>query len=142
MMDQPISFRCPNCNEFINTANEKCRYCSVPIDRGIAQMAAYTQERVNQACNEASYIRIMAGTMWLFFLLSFIPFVGGIMTWGVWFTFVGVPVLTIVWYAKFSGIQSNDPDFAQAKRTRNMALLMWAPVAVLFMFFRLAILFL
>ena len=132
MIDTPFSFPCPYCNEYINTSMERCRFCSQPIDRQLAQQAAYVQERVNQAYNQANYIRLMAGTMWIFFLLRLIPFVGGIMTWGLLITFFGVPISVIVWHGKFSGIQTRDPDFAKAKRTKNMALLIWAPVILCF----------
>ena len=132
MLEQPQSFRCLNCGEFINTAMEKCRFCHTPVDRGLAQQAAFVQERVNQAYNQASYIRITAGTMWLFFLLRLIPFIGGIMTWGLLITFFAVPISVIAWHAQYSGIQTTDPDYAQARRTKNVALLIWAPVILLF----------
>lgn len=132
MMDTPISFPCPYCNEYINTSMERCRFCSKPIDRQTAQTAAYVQEKVNQAYNQASYTRIIAGTMWIFFLVRLIPFIGGIMTWGFLITFFAVPISVIVWHGKFGGIQSPDPDFAKARRTKNTALLIWAPMLLLF----------
>ncbi len=129
MIDNPISFPCPHCNEYINTSMERCRFCSQPIDREVAQQAAYVQEKVNQAYNQASYIRLMAGSMWIFFLLRFIV---GILTWAFLFTFFAVPISVIIWHGKFGGIQSPDPDFARARRTKNIALLIWAPMILLF----------
>lgn len=47
MFAQPQTFPCPNCNEIINDTMEKCPYCSVPVDRQIAAMAADIQSKPN-----------------------------------------------------------------------------------------------
>ena len=53
----PRTFPCPNCNEIINDSMTECRYCSVAIDPGVAQMVADRQEKANQAYSDASYLR-------------------------------------------------------------------------------------
>lgn len=60
MPGQPQTFPCPNCNEVINDAMERCRYCSAPIDGRAAAEAAEVQSRVNRACSDASYLRTAA----------------------------------------------------------------------------------
>lgn len=69
------TFPCPNCHEFINTGLDKCRHCSSLIDPRLADAALQLQEKVNTACNSASLIRNMAGVMWVFFFIGFIPFI-------------------------------------------------------------------
>ncbi len=134
MLDSYQTFPCPNCNEIINDSTAQCRYCSAPIDKRAAAYAAEVQGRVNQACSDASYLRIAAVGMWTFLGLSFIPFVP-IVGWGFLITFFVVLILLIRWQIKFSGIQTRDADYGQAKRSRNVALILWlAAIPVGFIF--------
>lgn len=73
MFAQPQTYPCLKCNEIINETVEKCPYCSNPVDRQAAAVAAETQSKVNQACSDASYLRSAAFVMWVFLGLSFIP---------------------------------------------------------------------
>jgi hypothetical protein len=130
--EQPLGFQCPNCFEFINTSMEKCSFCAFPVNREMALTAASVQEKVNRAYSEASYMRIVAGAMWLFFLLSFIPFISFVTFWAYWFTFAAVPVFAIIWQVRFGNIESPDPDYQKAVRTKNISLLMWVPLGLLF----------
>lgn len=125
------TFPCPNCKEFINDSMQVCRYCSTPVDPGIAQHAADVQERINRACNYASSIRNAAGAMWIFFLARFLPCFGLVGLIGFLFAFFFVPIGIIFWQTRFGGIQTTDVDFKRAKLNKNIALLMWAPAAVL-----------
>lgn len=130
-MFQVRTFPCPNCKEFINDSMQICKFCSTPIDPGIAQFAAELQERVNRACNHASSIRNAAGAMWIFFLVRFIPCLGLAGLIGFAFVFFFVPIASILWQVKFGDIQSADVDFKHAKRNKNIALLIWAPSVIL-----------
>ena len=123
MLAQPHTFPCPNCNEIINDTLEKCRFCSAPVDRQAAVAAAETQSKVNQACSDASYVKIAAVTMWVFLGLSFIPLIP-IVGWAFLFTFLAVLVMIIRWQIRFGGLQTNDPDYPKAKRSKNLALLL------------------
>ena len=69
------TFRCPNCNEMINDGMKECRYCSVTVDPGVAQLIADKQEQANQACSDASYLRTAAIAMYVFLALSLVPFI-------------------------------------------------------------------
>jgi hypothetical protein len=108
-----------------------CKFCSTPVDPGIAQFAAEMQERVNRACNQASSIRNAAGAMWVFFLVRFIPCLGLAGLIGFLFAFFFIPIASIFWQVRFGDIQSSDVDFKSAKRNRNIALLIWAPAVIL-----------
>lgn len=124
MLSQPQTFPCPNCREIINDSMTSCRYCSVPIDPATARSAAELQEKVNQACNDASYMKIAAMTMFLFVGLSLIPFIA-IIYWGFLLTFLAVIVMFIRWHIKFGGLNTSDPDYRNAKRAKNLALVLW-----------------
>lgn len=132
MSAQPRTFPCPNCNEIINDTMETCRYCSAPVDRQAAAVAAELQSKVNQACSDASYLKTAAFLMWAFLGLSFIPFIP-LVSWGFIGMFVVVPILIIRWQVKFGSIQTKDPDYPQARRSKNLALILW--LAALFVGF-------
>jgi hypothetical protein len=129
MFAQPQTYPCPNCNEIINDAMEKCPHCSTPVDRVAAAAAAENQSKINQACSDASYLRTAAFALWVFLGLSFIPFIP-IVGWASLFTFVVVLVMLIRWQVKFGGIKTNDPDYPRAKRNRNLALALWLAALV------------
>ena len=58
MFVQPQTYPCSNCNEIINDTMEKCPYCSTAVDRQAAAAAAESQNKVNQAVSDASYLRL------------------------------------------------------------------------------------
>jgi hypothetical protein len=62
--------------------------------------------------------------MWVFLGLSFVPFMPMVF-WGFLGTFVAVLVMFIRWQVKFGGLKTNDPDYGQAKRAKNVALILW-----------------
>ncbi|MEO7507027.1 MAG: hypothetical protein ABIZ95_07320 [Pyrinomonadaceae bacterium] len=119
------SFRCPNCNEYINTDARECRFCSHPIDAETALRVASEQERINQACNDASHVRNLAGVtliMTVLFNLISLGISGPIALVILNFSTVG---LVIRWEVKYASIRTLDPDFAVAKRNRLIALGLW-----------------
>jgi hypothetical protein len=107
----------------INDSMTHCRFCSVPIDPSIAALVAERQERTNQACNDASYVRIAAIAMFVFLGVSLIPLVP-LAYWGFLVTFAVVVVLLIRWQIKFGNLITSDPDYRGAKRSRNFALIL------------------
>lgn len=123
-MLQPRTFPCPNCKEIINDQMQTCRYCHVPVDPAIAAQQAEIQGRVNQACNDASYMRIAATAMFIFLALSLIPFVA-ITYWGFLLTFFLILIMGIRWQVSFNNLPTGDPDYARAKRSKNVALILW-----------------
>jgi hypothetical protein len=107
---------CPNCKETINTSMRQCPFCSSPIDTAAAEVSAEAFGQVNQACSDASYLKIMTGCALAFFLLRFVPFLGLAGIAGFFFLEIAIPVMTIRWWIKFGPTKSDDPEFARAKR--------------------------
>ena len=123
MLANPRTFRCPNCHEMINDSMTQCRYCSTPVDPGIAAMIADRQEKTNRACSDASYLKTAAIAMFVFLGLSFIPLIP-IVYWGFLVTFVVVFVLLIMWQVRFGKLTTDDPDYKRAQRSKNIAMIM------------------
>ena len=93
------TFPCPSCREFINTSMSECRFCHAPVDPQAAMAAVEVQEKINAACNSASMVRTLAGAMWVFFFVRYIPFLGlvGLVSLVLFFV---VPVWLVVWLVK------------------------------------------
>jgi hypothetical protein len=104
---------------------EQCRYCSMPIDRQAAAVAAETQSKVNQACSDASFARTAAVAIFIFLGLTFVPFISFFSSWAFVVTFLAVAVMLIRWQIKFGRLHSGDPDYQRAKRVKNVTLLLW-----------------
>jgi len=117
------TFPCPNCNEIINDSTTQCRFCSTPIDPGVAQLIADKQAKVNQACSDASFLRTTAIAMYVFLGLSFIPILPFV-EWAFVILFVMVIVLLIRWQVKFSGLVTNDIDYQKARRSWLISLVL------------------
>jgi Ca2+/Na+ antiporter len=124
MLSQPRTFRCPNCNEMINDSMTECPFCSVALDPGVVALIAGRQEKANRAYSDASFLRTAAVGMFVFLGISLIPLLG-IVYWGFLFTFVGVLVLLIRWQVKFGSLITSDDDYRLAKRSKNVALILW-----------------
>jgi uncharacterized membrane protein len=106
----------------------QCRFCSAPLDRQTAEAAADVQERVNDACNQAKWIRNMAGAMWVLFAISFILTAGTVGLFGLFFL---IPAYLVYWQVKYGSLKTDDPDYQKAKRDRLIALLLWLPAGLL-----------
>ena len=125
------TFRCPNCNEMINDSMTQCRYCSVPIDPAVAQLIAERQEKANQACSDASYLRTAAVAMYVFLGVSLIPLLG-FAFWGFLITFVVVIFLLIRWQIRYGSLVTDDADYKTARRSWWIALALLIGVIVIF----------
>ena len=121
MIAYPRTFRCPNCNEMINENVAQCRFCSVAIDPGVAELIAGRQQKVNEACSDASYLRRTAMAMYVF--LGF-ALVFTFAYWGFLITFWMGLVLMVRWQVKFGELITNDPDYAKARRSKSVSLLL------------------
>ena len=131
MSFSPRTFRCPNCNEMINDQMTECRYCSVPVDPGVAQLIADRQQKANQAVSDASFLRTATIGMWVFLGLSFIPFLP-LVELGFVIVAIVVIVLAIRWQVKFSNVLTSDADYQAARkswRTSLLLMLVALPVA-------------
>ena len=119
-------FPCPSCRQMIYSDAKRCRFCSVSLDGRVAAQGADLQKRVNTACNQAKMLRNISGAMWTFFLLGFIPLLMPLV-WASNAMFFVVPVGLIYWKLKFGNLQTEDKDYASAKRDCRTAFLIWSP---------------
>ncbi len=108
-------FPCPKCKETIDTSAEFCRFCGAPVDAGAAEEAAELMTRVNQACSDASFLKIMAIGVPIAFVAGLLPFVSLLGALALTFLCFAVPGMSLRWWIKFKGIQSNEPDFRRAR---------------------------
>ena len=122
-------FPCHDCGEMIYSDAERCRFCSAVVDREAAERGAELQAEVNSACNQAKLLRNAAGVMWLFLLLSVVPFLP--FGWGYFGLFFGVPVWLVYWYPKYGRLKTQDPDYKLAKRDWRTALFLWIPALII-----------
>ena len=129
MLANPRTFRCPNCNEMINDSMTQCRYCSVPVDPGVAQLIADRQEKANHSYSDASFLRTAAVAMYVFFGLGMLPLLA-FAFWGFFITFVVVIVLVIRWQIRYGSLVTDDADYKKARRSWwiSLALLLGVPV--------------
>jgi len=125
------TFRCPNCNEMINDSMTQCRYCSVPVDPAVAQLIADRQEKANQACSDASYLRTAAVAMYVFLGVSLVPLLG-FAFWGFLITFVVVIFLLIRWQLRYGSLVTDDADYKTARRSWWISLALLIGVIVIF----------
>jgi hypothetical protein len=135
-------FPCPACREMIDTTMQSCRFCGAAIDPDAAAAAATLQQRVQKACGQASSARITAMAMPVFFLLSFVPFIGGVGAAGTFLTLLIVPWNVIQWHIRFGRLESPDPDLPRARRAVRDAALVWAAMVIvnaLWILFRLSL---
>ena len=119
---------CPACGQMIYSDAEVCRFCSAPIDRETAARGAELQTQVNNACNQAKWLRNAAGSMWLFLLVSMIVWPAN---WGYVGMFFTVPAWLISWQVKYRGLETADPDYKTAKRDWLISLIIWLPAIAL-----------
>lgn len=123
-------FRCPNCNEFINTALKHCRFCGWPVDPTVAEAAVKIQQRVNKVCNDASYAKILAEAMPIVYALAWINIVG---RWAYAALFVVVPFLAVRSWWTIKSVGKSDRDLQRAKRSLRVALRIWPVMLVVVM---------
>jgi len=118
-------FECPGCGQTINTSMTQCPYCSAAVDPVAAVVAAELTSKVSQACSDARYVRIVAGTIVVFFLLFLVPFLGIVGLAGYYVLLVLVPILAVRWWVKYAALRTTDRDFVRAKRNVLIALAVW-----------------
>ena len=131
MFAAPRTFRCPNCHEMINDSMTECRFCSVPVDPGVAQLIADRQEKANHAYSDASYLRTAAIAMYVFFGLSLVPLLG-FAFWAFLITFIVVIVLLVRWQIRYRGLITDDADYKKARRSWWISLVLLLAVPVIF----------
>lgn len=125
MQSQESFFPCPSCGEIIGTSATKCKYCNSEIDTYTAIASATLQSQINEACNDASMVRNVAGVMWIAFVVQFLfAAMGRLAFFGM---MIAVPIMLVRWQIKYGRIKTDDIDFKSARRNRTIALLLWLP---------------
>ena len=120
----PRTFRCLNCNEMIDDSMTQCRYCSATVDPTVARLVAERQERASQSYSAARLVRMAVVVMYVFIVLSYIPFVQ-VLSIGIPITFFVVIVLLMRWQKKFGSQVTNDADYLKARRSWRLSLVLW-----------------
>ena len=110
---------CPHCGQIINGESTACGFCRTPVDRQTAAVSAALQDRVNGACSSAAFLQTTAFAALGFALLNIIPFLGLIY---LVVLLIGI-VLLLRWQFGFGFLKSTDRDYLQAKRKKNISLL-------------------
>jgi hypothetical protein len=106
-----------------------CNFCGAAVDYETAQRAAEIQEQTGKACSDANYLKVTARTMPIFYLVSWVPFIGGIAVWGFRFLLFAVPIMAALWWSRHRSIPTTDPDYGQAKRAVGISLVIWGVTA-------------
>jgi hypothetical protein len=122
----------------------ECRFCSTPIDESAAGAAADKLEEINKACAAANIIKGVDIMMPVVFIISliflfkdqqplekgFVPFAMPRLSFGLFIQafFMLGPLVIIGWQKKFKSIQTDDPDFLQAKKSMRRSLILWLVV--------------
>jgi len=126
-------FQCPNCKEYINTSMTQCRFCNAAVDYNTAMVGSVVTDQTNSACNDASYLKIVARVTATVYLLSWVPFAGGWFGVAFLIMMVVVPIMGIRWWAKYGAITTPDPDYKTARKSVVVAMLIWAALLVVWL---------
>jgi hypothetical protein len=103
--------------ETIDTMQTECRFCGAQIDAAEAEKAAELMARVNQACSDASYLRIAAIAILVFLGMMLVPFLSWYGMWSFYFLIFAVPVMAVRWWVRFGFINADDSDFVRGRLT-------------------------
>ena len=104
----------------------ECRYCGQVIDAQSAQALADVQDRIHQACSDASYFRIAVGAMTVFYFVGWLPFFGAMGDAAFYFLLVAIPIMCIRWFVRVRNVHTDDPDFKKAKSIMRVVLAIWS----------------
>jgi hypothetical protein len=127
-------FRCPNCKEVIRTGQSVCQYCDSPIDERAAHAEVLKFQAGIDACAAANHIKSLRYAAPVLLLLDITiqfsvsidnPFLPkGLPTYASILP-LGSLAGAFGWLTKYGGLQTNDPDFPEAKQAVKKALILW-----------------
>ncbi len=87
--------------------------------------------KVNRAVSDATYMRSCALALPLFFVLRFVPFFTWLGSLGfVVLSFV-IPVWAVIWWSRFSDLESEDSDYIKSRKAVRMTGILVAAVLLL-----------
>jgi hypothetical protein len=105
----------------VNDAMTQCRYCAVPLDEGVAKLLAERQTKTNAAYSDASFLRTAAVSLFVFLGISMFF---GLAYWGFVSNFIVAIFLLIRWQMRYQELLTDDPDYQQARRSKNVAIIL------------------
>jgi hypothetical protein len=101
------------------------------VDRPLALHRAMILAKVNRACSDATYMRSCAMAVPVFFVLRFVPFFGFAAGLGFTVLCFVIPVWAMIWWSRFSEVESQDPDYIKSRKMVRVAGIGVAAVLVL-----------
>ena len=127
-------FRCPSCKEVIRTGKPVCQYCNFSIDGPTAHAEALKFQAGIDACASANHIKSLnyAAPVLLLMRIALLfsgstdnPFMSPRMPLYASILPLGSLGGVVSWLTKYGGLQTDDPDFPEAKRAVKKALILW-----------------
>lgn len=128
----PSVFDCPKCKQTIDASATTCRFCGAPVDRDIALKSAALLARVNTAISEASYMRTVAFSLPVFFVLRFVPLGSMLGELGFLGITIVLPIWGVIWWIRYNALEYDDAEFKKSRCTVLIATIVVAAVFVLF----------
>ena len=128
-------FRCPSCKEVIRTGQPVCQYCNSQISEQAAHAEALKFKAGINACAAANHIKSAnyAAPVLLLIDLGFafqgeIDFISAPRDFPIYASALPLGALAgaLGWLTKYGGLQTDDPDFPEAKKAVKKALILWA----------------
>src|SRR5262245_34167840 len=127
-------FRCPSCKEVIRTGQPVCHYCNCSIDGPTAHAEALKFQAGIDACAAANHIKSLNYAAPFLLLMD-----AAIPLFGLGDDFPSIPSMQMYisllplgslagafgWFTKYGGLQTNDPDFPEARQAVKKALILW-----------------
>jgi hypothetical protein len=132
-------FRCPSCKEVIRTGKPVCQYCNFSIDGPTAHAEALKFQAGIDACASANHIKSLnyAAPVLLLMDIALLysgstdnPFMSPRMPIYASILPLGALVAVVQWGVKYGALQTDDPDFPEAKRAVKKALILWLVLTV------------
>jgi hypothetical protein len=133
-------FRCPSCKEVIRTGQPVCQYCDSSIDGPTAHAEALKFQAGIDACAAANHIKSLNYAAPLLLLMDVaLPFLwSGAKFFSTTRMRIYISLLpfgslagAFGWFMKYGGLQTDDPDFPEAKRAVKKSLILWTIMSVI-----------
>jgi hypothetical protein len=133
-------FRCPSCREVIRTDQPVCQYCNYSIDGPTAHAEALKFQAGIDACAAANHIKSLNYAAPILLLMDV-----AIPLFGLGADFPSLPSMQMYisllplgslagafgWFTKYGGLQTNDPDFPEARQAVKKALILWTILSLI-----------
>ncbi|MGE0131209.1 MAG: hypothetical protein AB7U82_24275 [Blastocatellales bacterium] len=128
-------FRCPSCKEVIRSGQLACQFCNSPIDEIAAFAETLKFQTGIDACAAANHIKSLNYAAPILILVNAAPMIFGLtdnrlQTYASFLPF-GCLAAAFGWLTKYGGLQTDDPDFPEAKKAVKKALILWLILSII-----------